>query len=73
MTQLFQFHRPKPAAVVNAFERARSEEHSIFATADEIGRAKAKLARMSGEGQANIQASNDRLNKIIRSARAARK
>lgn len=56
----------------NAFTRHLDGGPSIFATKQEIGHQARKLGRMSADGQANVQASNDRLNKIIKPARATK-
>jgi len=60
-----QFHRPKPAEVVNAFERISHKTPSIFCTPKDVGVEARKLGRMTAKGQANIQASADRINAVI--------
>lgn len=72
MTTPGQFHRPKPAEVVNAFGRIHQNTPSVFCTAKDIGEQARKAGQMSAKGRANVQASNDRLNKIIKPARATK-
>lgn len=45
-----QFHRPKAAQVVNAFERIRHETPSIFCTAQDMGVEARKLGRLASKG-----------------------
>ena len=66
-----QFHRPKAAEVVNAFERIRHKAPSIFCTAQDMGVEARKLGRMTAKGQANIQASADRINSVTRRSKKA--
>lgn len=68
-----KFHRPKPAQVVNAFGRIHQNTPSVFCTAKDIGEQARKAGQMSAKGRANVQASAERLNKIIGPARAAKK
>ena len=66
------YHQTPGASQGNAFTRHLDGGPSIFATKQEIGHQARKLGRMSADGVANVQASNDRLNKIIKPARATK-
>lgn len=69
---MIPYHLTPKASQGNAFTRHLDGGPSIFASAKELGHQARKLGRMTDKGQANVQASNDRLDVRIKAARAAR-
>lgn len=67
------YHLTPKASQGNAFTRHLNGQPSVFCTAKDIGEQARKAGQMSAKGRANVQASAERLNKIIGPARAARK
>lgn len=63
-----QFHRPKPAPRPNAFEAAGA---ALFSKT-ELGREACKRTNMTPQGQAKVQANNERMSAIIDPDRTAR-
>lgn len=67
-----QFHRPKPAQVVNAFGRIHEDTPTVFATKQELGRAKAHQSlTMTEKGKAAIAESNRRLDVYVKRRKGA--
>lgn len=67
-----QFHRPKPAGVLSAFDLANTKAPTVFATPMELGRQAMAEKRNSAEGQANIMAGKARVDTLISRSKAGR-
>lgn len=65
------YHLSPGASQGNAFTRHLDGGPSIFVTKQDLGHQARAAGRASAKGQANIRASNDRLNEIIQRQKVA--